>query len=298
VREDVAQLGFGELDDKQVERSAMAVAGLQPSGTLDKGLGQDVDVQLLFSRVSKALVRAVEFLVDDAGIPHISWMPYSGALTSLARLFDLHPDLHPRNRVLLVRWFWRGMLTGDHRTDNRTDGPKWRAIDTDEHATLQRLLKLLPQVTVDDVPRELSTAATQSAQRKMELVALASLDPCVLTRDERGRPVPIAALIDGLADFPTILTTEGKKTLATLLLHSRLKIEALVASAPPQQLLDTHGIDAEAFAALAADEIDVFLKRRTERLSEHLHTFLVSQAGLDAADHDRLPLDSYFEESA
>jgi hypothetical protein len=99
VREDVAQLGFGELDDKQVERAAMAVAGLQPSGTLEKGLGEDSNVQLLFSRVSKALVRAVEFLVDDAGVPHISWMPYGGARASRARVFDLHPELHPRSGI-------------------------------------------------------------------------------------------------------------------------------------------------------------------------------------------------------
>ena len=298
VREDIAQLGFGELEDKQVERAAMAVADLQPRGTLEEGLGKDVDVQRLFARVSKALVRAVEFLVDDAGVPHISWMPYGGALASLARVFDLHPELHPRNRVLLVRWFWRGMLTGAHRTDNRTDGPKWRAIDTDEHATLQRLLRLLPRVTVDDVPRELSTVATQSAQRKMELVALASLEPNVLAGDERGRLVPIAALIDESADFPTTLIPEGKKTLATLLLHPHLSTEKLVASAPPQQVLDTHGIDAEAFAALAAGKVDVFITRRTERLTAHLHAFLVSEAGLDAADHDRLPLDTYFGESA
>jgi hypothetical protein len=298
VREDVAQLGFGELDDKQVERAAMAVAGLQPSGTLEKGLGEDSNVQLLFSRVSKALVRAVEFLVDDAGVPHISWMPYGGALASLARVFDLHPELHPRNRVLLVRWFWRGMLTGNHRMDNSTDRPKWGAIDSDEHATLQRLLKLLPKVTVDDVPRELSAGATQSAQWKMELVALASFDPRVLAGDERGRPVPIASLIDESADFPTFRTTEGKKTLATLLLHPRLSADELVASAPPQRFLDTHGIDAEAFAALSAGRVDAFVARRTERLAAHLRAFLISEAGLDAADHDRLPLDTYFEESA
>lgn len=299
VREDVAQLGFGELDEKQVERAAMAVAGLQPSGTLEKGLGKDIDVQSLFSRVSKALVRAVEFLVDDAGVPHIAWMPYSGVLASLARVFDLHPELHPRNRVLLARWFWRGMLTGDHRTDNPTDRPKWRAIDSDEHATLQRLLRLLPKVTVDDVPRELSAGSTQSAPRKMELVALASLEPCVLTGDERGRPVSIAALLDDeSAGFPTTLFPEEKKTLATLLLHPHLSTQKLVASAPPQQVLGTHGIDAEAFAALAAGKVDDFITRRTERLTAHLHAFLVSEAGLDAADRDRLPLDAYFEESA
>ena len=121
VCEDVAQLGVGEIDTKQVERAAMAVAGLQPGGTLDERLGKDIDEQGLFSRVAKALVLAMEFLVEDVGVPHIAWMPYSGALASLARLFDLHPQLHSRNRVLMVRWFWRGMLTvTTERTTVRT----------------------------------------------------------------------------------------------------------------------------------------------------------------------------------
>jgi hypothetical protein len=276
----------------------MAVANLQPRGTLEEGLGKDVDVQALFARVSKALVRAVEFLVEDAGVPHVSWMPYSGALASLARVFDLHPELHPRNRVMLVRWFWRGMLTGDHRVDNRTDGPKWSAIDGDEHATLQRLLLLLPKVKADDLPRELSTVAARSAQTKIELVALASLEPRMLTGDECGAPVPIASLLDEPADFPVTLAMAGKKTVATLLLHPPMRAEELVAAAPPQPVLDTHGIDAEAFAALAAGKVDVFVARRTERLAAHIHAFLVAEAGLDATDHDRLPLDAYFEESA
>lgn len=299
VIEDIAQLGFGKLDAKQVERAAMAVADLQPRGTLEEGLGKEVDVQALFVRVSRALVRAVEFLVDDAGVPHVSWMPYGGALASLARVFDLHPEVHPRNRVLLVRWFWRGMLTGDHRTDNRTDGPKWSAIDGDECATVHRLLRLLPKVTVDELPRELSAVSARSAQTKMELIALASLDPRVLAGDERGRLVPIASLIDDeSADFPTSLVTAGKRTVAALLLHPGVSIDELATSAPPQPLLDTHGIDAEAFAALCAGKIDVFIARRTERLGAHLHAFLIAEAGLDAADHDRLPLDAYFEESA
>ncbi|MBN1203592.1 MAG: DUF262 domain-containing protein [Myxococcaceae bacterium] len=299
VCEDVAQLGFGELDAKQVERAAMAVANLQPRGTLEDGLGKDVDVHALFARVSKALVRAVEFLVEDAGVPHISWMPYGGALASLARVFDLHSELHPRSRVLLVRWFWRGMLTGDHRTDNRTDGPKWSSIDGDEHATVQRLLRLLPKVTADDVPRELSAVSARSAQTKMELIALASLDPRMLTGNERGSPVPISSLIDDeSAEFPVTIATTGKKTIATLLLHPRVSVEELVASAPPQPLLDSHGIDADAFAALVEDRVDAFVSLRAARLAAHLHAFLIAEAGLDAADHDRLPLDVYFEESA
>ncbi|OJH34680.1 DUF262 domain-containing protein [Cystobacter ferrugineus] len=294
VREDVAELGFGQLKETQVERVAVAVANLQPSSTLGEGLGKDVDVQALFARVSKALMRAVAFLVEDVGIPHISWLPYSGVLASLARLFDLHPEVHPRNRVLLVRWFWRGMLTGNHRTDNRTDGPKWNAIDGDEHATVQRLLKLLPKMTVEDIPHELSV--TRSAQMRMELAALASLDPRMLVGDERGSPVALSSLLDHeAANFPAVIT-KTEKTVAALLLHPVISTEELVATAPSQELLATHGIDAEAFAALATGDIAAFVALRTKRLTAYIHAFLVTEAGIDAADHDRPPLDAYFTE--
>jgi hypothetical protein len=296
VREDFAQLRVGELDASQVERSAMAVAGLRPQGTLEEGLGKSADVPALFARVSKALMRAMEFLVEDTGVPHISWLPYSGVLASLARLFDLHPDLHPHNRELLVRWFWRGMLTGDHRKDNRIDGHKWAAIDGNEHETVQRLLRLLPRVTADDIPRELSVFSMKAAQTRMELVALAALEPRALVGEELGKPITIAALIDYGAEFPVSLVQAGKKTIATMLLHDRISATELVASAPPQQLLDSHGIGADAFAALAANRGDEFIALRTGRLAAHVHAFFVVEAGLNAADHDRLPLDAYFTE--
>lgn len=299
VCEDIAQLGFGKLDANQVERAAMAVAELQPRGTLAEGLKKDSDVQALFMRVSKALVRAVGFLVEDAGVPHISWMPYGGVLASLARMFDLHPELHPRNRVLLARWFWRGMLTGDHRKDNRIDGRKWSAIDSDEHMTVQRLLRLLPKVTADDIPGELSAVAAQSAQTRIELVALASLEPRMLTGDERGTLVQIASLIDDeKAGFPATLLTAGRKTVAALLLHPSMSLEQLGSSAAPQPLLETHGIEPETFAALRAGQADVFIERRAARLAAHIRAFLIAEAGLDAADHDRLPLDAYLGEPA
>lgn len=297
IREDIVQLGFGELKETQVERAVMAVANIQPRGTLEEGLGKDIDVQALSARVSKALTRAVEFLVEDAGVPHISWLPYGGVLASLARVFDLHPEMHPRNRVLLVRWFWRGMLTGDHRTDNPTDRPKWKAIDRDEHATVQRLLKLLPKVKAEDVPSKLSEVApTRSARTKMEFVTLAALAPCFLNGDELGSPVPISSLLDNKATFPVPLVAAEKKTIATLLLHPVINAEELVASAPTQALLDTHGIDAEAFAALSTGDTATFLELRTRRLTAHMHDFLVAEAGLDAADRDRPPLDAYFTE--
>jgi hypothetical protein len=297
VCEDVAQLGFGELTHKQVERAAMAVADLPPTGALLEDLEEEVDVQALFTRVSRALVRTIEFLINDAGVPHISWLPYSGVLASLARLFDLHPEPHSRSRELLVRWFWRGMLTSNHRIDNRTDGPKWSAIDRDEYASVKRLLSLLPKVTEEDIPRELSMQ--RSAQMMMERVALASLGPCVLVGDDRGHPVPLPSLIDDESDgFPATIVTTGKRTVAAQLLHPRISAEELVAARPPQALLDTHGIDPEAFAALGAGDHDAFVTRRTERLMGHIRAFLIAEAGLDAADHDRLPLDAYFEESA
>lgn len=301
VIEDVVQTGFGTLEAKQVERAAMAVAGLQPRGTLEEGLGKDADVPALFRRVSDALMRAAEFLLADAEVPHIAWLPYGGALAALARFFDLHPEPHPRTRVLLTRWFWRGILTGDHRTDNRIDGPKWEAIDSEQHESIRRLLSLLPQVTMEKLPQDLSPYVAHSAQTKMELVALNALGPLRLIGDaeERGTAVDTAVLLEEeKSGFPTVVfPSAGKRALANVLLHPRIDPEQHAALAVlPAEWLKTHAIDEAVCEALRTGDATAFLARRGALLLRHVQDFLVRKAGLDAVDKDRLALEAYFEE--
>jgi hypothetical protein len=302
VHDELAQLGFGELDGSAIEKAAIAVAGGDPRLTLkEQVVEKDVDVPELFEKVSKSLALAIEFLAEDVGVPHVSWIPYAGVVPALARFLSLHPSPHPRNRELLVRWFWRGTLTSEHRTDNRLDRPKWKAIDADEHGSVQRLLRLLSPVTTADLPTELQPLkGGRSARHFTELISLASLGPKVLIGEELGQEVAISSLIEEQAEFPLELapTSGGERTIASFLLHPSVPTPFTPAALAglPAPLLASHALDRVSIAIWADENVAPFISLRSRRLLDHLRRFLTDAAGLDSGDHDRQPLDAYFTE--
>ena len=299
VRDEVSALGFGAIAPAHVERTALAIAGGDPGRALQQQVAE-ADVPALFAEVARGLGRAVEFLAADVGVPHIDFLPYAGTLFTLARFFAKHPDPHPRNRELLVRWFWRGTLSGVHRTDNRLDRKNWQSIDADEHASLQRLLALLPKVDAASLPVALHQPFRRGvAQVDVEVIAAFALDPKVLVGPDRGADVPVAALVAAEQKVPwPLVETSSSRTTACFLLHPEVTVEELRASPPPAALLATHAIGEAAFAALVAGDVDAFVRARADALLAHLQGFLETRAALDAPDHDRPPLDAYFEESA
>jgi hypothetical protein len=310
VRQTLALLGFGDIEETDIERAALALLGGSPRGRdelnerIEKHAaeGQPIDVEDLFLRVQEGLRRAISFLVEDAGVPHIAFLPYIGALHALARFFALHPSPHPRNRELLVRWLYRGFLSKDHRLDNAVDGRKWNAIDGDEHKSVQRLLKLLPPVDPNRLEEGLHLfKMNKSATSKMDLLALAALRPRHLLGEERGLKVTIPALLVDPEGFPLQLCEPpagGLRTIALYALHPRASLDEIRAALPPPELLASHAITPPAFAALGAGDCAAFLRLRTETLQTHLRTFLQERAALAAPDRDRPPLEAYFMEDA
>lgn len=87
----------------------------------------------------------IVFLQRMAGFVHSSVLPYRFPLIILARLFQRHPQLHPRNRTLLTRWVWRGALGGEHSdSSHATVQAHLDDIGDDEHGSIQRLLRRAP----------------------------------------------------------------------------------------------------------------------------------------------------------
>jgi hypothetical protein len=295
VRDAMAELGFGPLDPRQVERAALAVAGADPGGSLESDVAAS-EVPALFDKVSHSLAAAIGFLANDAAVPHVELLPYGGTLPLLARFFAVHPSPHARNRDLLRRWFWRGTITGNHRIDNKTDRPRWKAIVADEHASVQTLLKLLPPVTPDSLPDSLAPFRRGTARVDIELLGTFALGPRVLSGEDRGTEVPLAQLTER-SEFPWSIADPPpgtEKTSALFLLHSPMSHAELAELDPSDALLASHAITPDAFRAFLAGDIDQFQRRRGEALLTHIRTFLTEQADLAAVDRDRPPLDAYF----
>ncbi|WP_225412486.1 DUF262 domain-containing protein [Stigmatella hybrida] len=301
VRDELIPLGFGELEGSQIEKAAIAVAGGDPRKPLQDQLSHVPAAELL-ERTAQSLALTIEFLSADASVPHVSWLPYAGVIPALARFLSLHPSPHPRNRELLVRWFWRGTLTRDHRPDNSLDRPKWKAIDEDEHGSVQRLLKLLSPVTAESLPSTLGPlTGGRSARRSTEYISLASLEPKVLVGEDLGQDVPLASLIEHGHPFFELEPPSGSgRTIASLLLHpkdsSLFPLIPFLLTDLEGSLLASHGIDATSVRAWAAGDMQAFVSLRSARLLTHLRRFLTDGAGLHTSDHDRQPLDAYFAE--
>ncbi|MEM9693764.1 MAG: hypothetical protein AAGA56_14540, partial [Myxococcota bacterium] len=93
-------------------------------------------------RTEAALLRTLLFLQGEASVVHQQLLPYRMPLIVLARLFDQHPQVSPRNRQLLVRWFWRGALTGEHGNSSQgAVAAHLGDIGEDPDDSVQRLLR-------------------------------------------------------------------------------------------------------------------------------------------------------------
>lgn len=301
VHEDLTKLGFGTIDPSYVERCAKAISSGNPDGELQSHLeGKSAtEVAKLFDRVYASLARTIEFLANDAGVPHLRFLPYGGTLFTLARFFACFPDPHPRTRELLARWFWRGTISGDHRTDYSADRRNWRAIGDEEHGSIRELLRLQPKIEPTDLPSELAPFRRGNAASDIETLALAALVPRIVVPSEsleRGAEVPLGTLSEGVPS-QLVQPDEGQpRTIAAFLLHPSTTPEALCdgdEATDREAMLATHLIEREAFEALSKGETGRFLELRSRSMIAYLREFLADRAAVGAADHDRLALDAY-----
>lgn len=117
-----AQTGFGTIDTNTVLHAVLARRGPDFSRDIrsefdDKSRRSDPefpgeDQETAFSEGEKALLRAVEFLQQVAGVPHLSLLAYKAPLVVLTRFFAHFPEPQPRNLQLLRRAYWRVATSG------------------------------------------------------------------------------------------------------------------------------------------------------------------------------------------
>jgi hypothetical protein len=120
IRAAVARLDelYGADDEWLKDRGEFFVRCLLSVADLDPGTNLRADgLGLYVIATEQALKCALEFLVADAFVPFPSTLPQIFPLLPLARFFALFPNPSSRTRLLLRRWFWRGMVS-DAFTDN------------------------------------------------------------------------------------------------------------------------------------------------------------------------------------
>lgn len=284
----IEEEGFGAIDAKWLWRCLKAVEGLDPklrAGDLKLG-----DSLAAVARTELAVRRTLTFLVSDAGILHRELLPYNLPLVILARFFHLHPSPSSRNRTLLVRWLWRGALSGEHSASSQAVVARLTSmIDDDEGETVQRLLRTVPLTWQALDPAEpAKTGAAKTKLLRLALLVMRPRDPLSGVALEPAHVLNVAEpsqLFVNVAAKPTIKS--GPFTNFVVLtgdaVEQRKKRSALLASRDPG-LLRSHAMTPEIAEALAAADHELYAKLRALTISAFAERFFRERAGSTESD--------------
>ncbi|MFJ4711151.1 DUF262 domain-containing protein [Streptomyces sp. NPDC088785] len=319
---------FGTIDVNTVLASFLARRGPDPmrdirdefSETLRRTMdfpGEDEGTA--YREAEEALVRAVTFLIEEAGVPHIALLPYRAQLVVLTRFFALFPQPGHNTLRLLRRLFWRlsiagpSVFKGSFTQFSRTLGN--RIHSGDEEGSVKALLDTM-EGAVRAGPNP-DRFRTNEATAKIVLSAWWALGPRSL---ETGEPADLQDLFSLLADdqtpanatpyvFPRLTSQEekGMRLWAanrlflpfggdpmSELTGSLAKLKRGTDEGVWQSVLTSHLIDERALAALDQANRVNFLKARQQLIRTNLTDFLARMTEWDYEDTptlDSLDLD-------
>jgi Protein of unknown function DUF262 len=300
-----AEFGFGKIDGDAVLRAILARRGpdverdihLEFDDDKRKGAvdfpGEDRDTG--YELGERALRRAVRFLQQDAGVPHISMLPYRFLLIVLTRVFAHFPEPGQRNIRLLRRWFWRTALVGPELFKGGSTGTtralNGRVRSRDLSGSVQDLLAPV-SVHTGFVP-DLTVFKTGTAATKTVLCSWWDLGPRSLRSGEpfeqrelaeqlQGRATAADAariIIDGSVPSPfrtwaanrILIPNEDEADEIDGRLLSQFMFTA---DGRWDAVLTSHSIDREALNFLDSGKTVEFLRHRQTLLSSHLDEFL------------------------
>lgn len=282
--------GFGTFDEKWLLSSLKAVAEIDPKQrvtSLDEALRARPDALL---HTTAALRRVLGFLAADAGILHADFLPYAMVMPILALFFHRFPSPGARTRQLLVRWVWRGALSGEHARNSHANLKRLTdQIGGDESESVQFLIehvdaqwsrpiagarwsngtahtRLLALVLLSLRPRSPRTGAEYSLDEVLQ--AEHPIHAFVNIREPKKHSGDAAAFIVG----PGSLVKTRKALLDQW-------------SGATSAVLASHGLDRDMLRDLAAGHDDSFLVARAAMLDAAAQRVFEARAGVH--DDDR-----------
>ncbi|MFD5618438.1 DUF262 domain-containing protein [Streptomyces yangpuensis] len=287
LRERVAALDFGDFSPQILMQSVMAVRGGKVDRDFRQEFENDEDRHQAFAQTEKALRLVVDFLRNDAGIPHLRLLPYALYIPVLTRFTALFQRPEGRGAELLRRWIWRGAVVGAAPQGNTVALRRnASAVDHDPVASATRMLKLLP-VGGELWKPDLTQTALNRAQAKINVLGLLSAHPVLLegATDSDGNYYPVGTRLDDSRLLTNMLDRGGSpllsilphdRTMAGKLLHPSSQIDfwRLFEEKWDHSVLRSHCMDERCVELLESADYDAFLGRRaqiaTVTISEHV----------------------------
>jgi Protein of unknown function DUF262 len=290
------RVGFGALKERDARTALEAVNKLAKGRDIPRALEGSASADAL-AQTSRALRKAVAFLQQDAGVPHVALLPCALPLAVLSKFFHLFREPRTRNRILLRRWLWRGSMREAIAGVRRHLAC---VLPGEEDRSVQRLLELAGKEQ-NPAAYEIDEFDFRSARSKLQCCALFTLEPCDL---ETGEPVSLKALFARRADheLPRVVerSGEGGSGLANRLLHPRIsetRLRRVIFAASPA-VLATHAIPKAAVAALGAGDEERFLALRGDRVRAVVERVFARRAEWGSDDSPPLPDDEDDEDHA
>lgn len=315
IADDLMATDFGRIDDDTVLHAILArrhpdiSRELRSEFTSNRHIVLDVPAdetrEEAYQRGHEALGRAISFLQEHAGVPHVSFLPYRYLLITLARFFAHHPEPAPRNLGLLVRWFWRAAISPTIFSGSATAMARGFAsgvIPSDESQSVQQLLALLPDDSRFAIPT-LDPFRTNTAATRVVLCALYAHQPRRFSDGAILGPPALSASL-GEAQSPIEVVAEAvprrlvhDKKLAAggaqrfflteedVALDRAREVIARELSGSAVDALDvdavasSHLVDDEMSGALRAGRYDEFLRLRHAAAEQAVSRFLASRMG-------------------
>ncbi|HEY5877489.1 MAG TPA: DUF262 domain-containing protein [Nakamurella sp.] len=306
---------FGRIDDDTILQVMLSRRGSDPARDIRREFDTDAAGRSDFPGEGRddahragaeALRRAVAFLQDRVGVPHVSFLPYRFLLVVLSRFFAHFPTPHPRNRELVSRWFWRAALLGPAPFKGSTTGAvralNGRIVAGEESVSAQGLLDAVAQSGPLPGPN-FDRFRTNDSSTKIILCALWAQGPRSL---DTGAPLTTTDIATALESQTTardlaVEVVPGSsldrkyRPWAANRLISLDPPEAVIAGLEPDPMFeailddavplsvirDSHLVSNETAALLATGRSDDFLLARDKDLRAAVESFLRRRSGID-----------------
>lgn len=281
--------GFGPFEEKWLLSSVKAVAEIEPKvrvAEFEQSLAKRPDA---LANTTAALRRVLAFLMSDANIHHSEFLPYAMVMPILARFFHLYPNPSPRVRQLLVRWVWRGALSGEHARSSHdnvkrlTDG-----IGMDESDAAQFLLKHVSPTW--DRSLEGAKWNNGAAQTRLLALTMLSLHP---RNPTTGEEYLLDDVVQGEHPIHAFVNIRDPKKLsgraADFVLWPNNKAKTRVAAlecwrGAASEVLESHCLDEAMLRALEDKHDTMFAELRLAKLESATRRLFEERAGTHDAD--------------
>ncbi|WP_344633381.1 DUF262 domain-containing protein [Streptomyces glaucosporus] len=311
-----SRTGFGTIDTDTILASILARRGPDPARDIRNEFTsagrrtapefENEDQDTAYAEGEEALVRAISFLQNEAGVPHLSLLAYRALLVVLTRFFAHFPAPEANTLRLLRRLYWRvavsgpAVFKGSFTQVSRVLCARIRKGD--EHGSVRGLMD-----TMAEAPRSLPTVErfrTNEAAAKIILSAWWSLRPRSLMT---GEPYDAQDLSTLLGDQKTAATAAHvifpRGLTAQQQLYAGNRIFLPTATDPVSEIpvmlmrqpidlddrtwdavLASHVMNREATGLLADGDREGFLHIRQELIAGQLSDFLDRMAEWDYED--------------